>query len=91
MTETDLIAFVSLLMFLAFTVPTTVWAWRRSGRRTEIKGSSMSDERLAHIEQAVDAMAIEIERISEGQRYTTRLLAERAESTGRETPETRRR
>lgn len=38
-----------------------------------------SAERLQRIEQAVDAMAIEIERISEGQRFTTRLLAERAE------------
>ena len=29
------------------------------------------------LEQAVDAMAIEIERITEGQRFMTRLLAER--------------
>ena len=35
------------------------------------------DDRLARIEQAVDAMAIEVERISEGQRFTTKLLAER--------------
>ena len=33
--------------------------------------------RLERIEQAVDAIAIEIERISEGQRFTTRLLNER--------------
>ena len=33
------------------------------------------DERLARIEQAVESMAIEVERVSEGQRYTTRLLA----------------
>jgi hypothetical protein len=39
-----------------------------------------SAERLARIEQAVDAMAIEIERISEGQRFTTKLLAARAEA-----------
>jgi hypothetical protein len=39
-----------------------------------------SAERLQRIEQAVDAMAIEIERISEGQRFTTRLLTSRAES-----------
>jgi Na+-transporting methylmalonyl-CoA/oxaloacetate decarboxylase gamma subunit len=34
--------------------------------------------RLERIEQAVDAVAIEIERISEGQRFTTKLLSERA-------------
>ncbi|HEX8718626.1 MAG TPA: hypothetical protein VF722_16795 [Gemmatimonadaceae bacterium] len=35
------------------------------------------EERLNRIEQAVDAIAIETERISEGQRFTTRLLSER--------------
>lgn len=33
--------------------------------------------RLERIEQAVDAIAIEVERMSEGQRFVTRLLAER--------------
>jgi hypothetical protein len=32
--------------------------------------------RLERIEQAVEAVAIEVERISEGQRFTTRLLSE---------------
>jgi hypothetical protein len=32
--------------------------------------------RLERIEQAVDAIAIEVERISEGQRFTTQLLSE---------------
>src|SRR6185437_13497404 len=31
---------------------------------------------LNHLNQAVDAIALEVERISEGQRYTTRLLSE---------------
>lgn len=35
------------------------------------------EERLTRIEQAVDAIAVETERISEAQRFTTRLLAER--------------
>jgi hypothetical protein len=33
--------------------------------------------RIARIEQIVESTSIEIERISEGQRFTTRLLAER--------------
>jgi hypothetical protein len=32
--------------------------------------------RLERIERAVEAVAIEVERISEGQRFTTRLLSE---------------
>lgn len=37
----------------------------------------LDEKRMQHLEQAIDAIAIEIERISEGQRFTTKLLAER--------------
>lgn len=33
--------------------------------------------RLERMEQAIDSIAIEVERISEGQRFTTKLLADR--------------
>jgi hypothetical protein len=33
--------------------------------------------RLERMEQAIDSIAIEIERISEGQRFTTKLLSDR--------------
>jgi hypothetical protein len=33
--------------------------------------------RLERMEHAIDSIAIEVERISEGQRFTTKLLAER--------------
>jgi hypothetical protein len=49
-----------------------------AGQRHDALDTS-SAERLQRIEQAVDAMAIEIERISEGQRFTTRLLSARAD------------
>ena len=35
-------------------------------------------DRLARIENAIEAMAVEVERISEGQRFTTRLLSEKS-------------
>lgn len=34
------------------------------------------DDRLQRMENAIDSIAIEVERISEGQRFTTRLLSE---------------
>jgi hypothetical protein len=37
---------------------------------------SVTETRLARIEQAVDAIALEVERISEGQRFTTKLLSD---------------
>jgi hypothetical protein len=46
---------------------------------TEAKNPRVPAEvmhRLDRIEQAVDAVAIEVERISEGQRFTTKLLSE---------------
>ncbi|MCU0619837.1 MAG: hypothetical protein MUF40_08125, partial [Gemmatimonadaceae bacterium] len=47
-------------------------------RRTPASLPRESLERLARIENAIEAMAVEVERISEGQRFTTRLLSERA-------------
>jgi hypothetical protein len=36
--------------------------------------------RLERMEQALDSIAIEVERISEGQRFTTKLLSERSKA-----------
>jgi hypothetical protein len=40
------------------------------------------------MEQAIDSIAIEVERISEGQRFTTKLLAERNNGSASETAPT---
>jgi hypothetical protein len=45
-----------------------------SGRSQAVSGELAS--RVARIEQAVDSIAVEVERISEGQRFVTKLLAE---------------
>jgi hypothetical protein len=50
--------------------------WRRGGRQAPAPASPESSQRMDRLEQAVDAIAIEIERISEGQRFVTRLLTE---------------
>ena len=41
--------------------------------------SGDTDRRLERIEHAIDAMAVEVERVSEGQRFVTKLLSERAQ------------
>lgn len=55
--------------------------WRSANRRLTESGDSHSvlpsGEPLMH---AVDAIAVEVERISEGQRYLTKVLAERGAS-----------
>jgi hypothetical protein len=42
------------------------------------QGLGTSDQRLERVEAAVEAIAIEVERIGEGQRYVTSLLSERS-------------
>ena len=52
-----------------------VWRW---GRGAEVAGGgALLTDRLARLEQAVDSVAVEVERIGEGQRFVTRLFAER--------------
>jgi hypothetical protein len=67
------------------TVAFTIWTTARVYlKRLEIqhgggspKLSAAMEHRLERIEQAVDAIAVEMERVSEGQRFTTKLLSER--------------
>ena len=72
----DVIAF-----FIMIAVMVVGWPIARAfGRRIERRGQVASldagtMEQLQRIEQAVDAMAIEVERISEAQRYFTKLQA----------------
>ncbi len=54
----------------------TAYAQRMESRPKEIAPSGDVVARLERIEQAVEAMATEVERIAEGQRFTTKLLSE---------------
>lgn len=50
--------------------------WKRGNHPPLPASVTQSAERLARLEQSVDAIAVEVERISEGQRFVTRLLSE---------------
>lgn len=51
----------------------------RKTPQIDFVGLQQVEARLERMEQAIDAMAVEMERVSEGQRFTTRLLSEKAE------------
>jgi hypothetical protein len=53
---------------------------RLMDRRVQFKGVSAPDvtPQIRQLQDSVDALAIEMERISEGQRFTAKLLAERS-------------
>lgn len=57
-----------------------LWLRRRRKRKKNPEQNRTADSpRLERVEQAVEAIAIEVERISEGQRFVTRLLSESPE------------
>jgi hypothetical protein len=63
---------------------------RAFSRRMDRRGGtapipSEVTSQLAQLNQSVDAIALEVERISEGQRYTTRLLSEQRDAAGAQT------
>ena len=77
------IAGMTMIVLLAVGVPfvrALVRRWERQPLQQAVPPEVAA--RLERIEQAVDAVAIEVERISEGQRFTTKLLAERAGEVG---------
>lgn len=67
----------SFLLLFPFAVALARRVWVRGGRRTSAADIE-SSPRLQRIEQAIESIAIEVERIGEAQRFTTKLLGERA-------------
>lgn len=59
-------------------------------RRRNLPNSAMDrmEERLTRMEQAIDAIATEVERVSESQRFTSRLLVEGRPAGQEVAPET---
>ena len=70
---------VVAIVAIASTIRTVVMAVLHRRRDVgKVETPALADARLSRLEQAVDAIALEIERISEGQRFTTRLLSDQA-------------
>lgn len=67
---------VALMLVGAFVV------WRLSPRTDErdVPTDMGVSDRMEQLQQSVDAVAIEVERIGEAQRFNTKLQAERAEA-----------
>jgi hypothetical protein len=51
--------------------------WKRASMPQQAPQSMENSQRLERMEHAIDAIAIEIERVSEGQRFVTRVMSER--------------
>jgi hypothetical protein len=66
------------ILFVLFPIAASVsrGLWKRGSLPRAAAVSPETAQRLDRIEQAIEAVAIEVERISEGQRFVTRLLSE---------------
>ncbi len=78
------LAFVSVVAIISGTIVSVVRTMAGRGRGAGGPELRAMDARLARIEQAVDAIAIEVERVAEGQRFTAALLADRTSAEGGE-------
>jgi hypothetical protein len=79
MLDMDLVVIISGIVTLAIGVPIV----RAFAKNIERRGLMSEDsreikDRLQAIELAVDAIAVEVERVAEAQRFSTKLLSERA-------------
>lgn len=71
--------FFTMVVVLALGIPYVRAITRRveaGARQPQVPADIAA--RLERIEHAIDAMSLEVERIAEGQRFTTKLLSERA-------------
>jgi hypothetical protein len=79
--DPDLIAGLAFAFIFAVMMPISIAyarrIWRGKPKQDLPRADELSGARLERLEQAVDSIAIEIERVSEGQRFVTKVLAER--------------
>jgi hypothetical protein len=78
--DPEMVIGLSFALLMAIVLPLSIGLARRVWRGRPAPTGPKVDEiapRLDRLEHAVDAIAIEVERISEGQRFVTKLLADR--------------
>jgi hypothetical protein len=81
-TPPESVVIVAIVFTFLFLMTAVISIARAVGRRAAAGAGAQQlppdlGARMARIEQAVEAVAIEVERVSEGQRYSARLLTER--------------
>ena len=83
-----IIAILSIFVFMPIAVAISRLIWRRATNapRPAPAVDHATQQKLDHLQQAVDTIAIEVERISEGQRFVTKLMSDRALGAGAAQP-----
>ena len=82
--DRDVATFAQVMTVIVVTVASLIGIglsafamWRRIHRSAAVQPPRIDDARLERLEAAVDVIAIEVERISESQRFAVGLLSDR--------------
>lgn len=79
--DQDMVFGLSFVLAISIALPIAIAyarrIWRGKPKDAPAKAADDSAQRMERLEQGVDAIAIEIERVAEGQRFVTKILAER--------------
>ena len=65
------------ILLLPLILAASRWIWRRTPARPNAENALEGNAQINRLEQAVEAIAIEVERIGEAQRFSAKLMAER--------------
>lgn len=83
--DRDVINFAGVMLVCVMSLggAAFIWTWTRRELRRQKHAEALPpaqqqnfDDRFAQLQQSVDAIAVEVERIAEGQRFSTKLLSE---------------
>ena len=87
--ERDVLTFAQVMVVVVMSVASFVGIglgarvlWRMGSRARPQSVTAADSDRMERLEAAVDAIAIEVERISESQRFSVSLLADRLPARG---------
>ena len=83
-----IIAILSVFVLGPMAIAMSRFIWRRAGAppQRQILTEQAAQQRLDQLQHAVDTIAIEVERISEGQRFISKVLSDRALPAGSAEP-----
>ncbi len=79
-----IVAILSVFVLGPMSIALSRHIWRRAVAppKQQLLADQAAQQRLDQLQQAVDTIAIEVERISEGQRFVSKILAEKALPAG---------
>ena len=75
-----------VFIVVASLVAVTIWVWVgvKYGQQTKPEALDAIEKRLARLEVAIDDLTTELSRVTEGQQFTNKLLADRSAEMIRE-------